>query len=495
MLEKAHQVTWALASSLASGTRTNNRTITTLVLKGSTSVDDGARTANFLGSINPSLGKPFRVLSTTFSHRSLARLVASSHALHKMNISSEKTSKVRKGSVLSQKYEGMREYKNMKVELNLAKTLGSLDSASLFILGEELEVNLDVLGLNALGLYSRTSASHTGFAEIKEMKRAGRIKTGKFNEDDEDAIMEQWKALIRLTGLKEEDLKKGAFAATKPGRYTDRSFLLKRQLIGFWLLQGLKDGDRRLPMEAYNRLPVLLYAGSFTKEEDEKILAWVEENGPKDWAKLARIMDRRYAGASSSVMHRYKELEGRLKGNRKGAFDIQETSCAIKEVLKQDPGAFEKPLDESGINFKAIASLIGRNNSRLWHFYAVSVHSTVMRYKAGTLEKDVRGDLVQEVKKNKNWIYSVDIEFDKLAAMPKFEGHNSISLLSLYAIMMGAVMTLSGQQSKREVTVEQVEEWWNTSKRKSKSKSLIEKEQVIINAYLEAKQELKTGFK
>ena len=79
--------------------------------------------------------------------------------------------------------------------------------------------------------------------------------------------------------------------------------------------------------------------------------------------------------------------------------------------------------------------------------------------------------------------------------MPKFEGHNSISLLSLYAIMMGAVMTLSGQQSKREVTVEQVEEWWNTSKRKSKSKSLIEKEQVIINAYLEAKQELKTCFK
>ena len=41
----------------------------------------------------------------------------------------------------------------------------------------------------------------------------------------------------------------------------------------------------------------------------------------------------------------------------------------------------------------------------------------------------------------------------------------------------------------REVTVEQVEEYWITSKRKSKSKSLIEKEQEIVKAYLEAKQE------
>ena len=44
------------------------------------------------------------------------------------------------------------------------------------------------------------------------------------------------------------------------------------------------------------------------------------------------------------------------------------------------------------------------------------MHPTVKRYKAGTLEKDVRGDLILEVKKNKNWIFSVDIEFDKLAS-------------------------------------------------------------------------------
>ena len=64
-------------------------------------------------------------------------------------------------------------------------------------------------------------------------------------------------------------------------------------------------------------------------------------------------------------MNRYEELGGRLKGNRKGAYSIEESTCVIKEVLKQTPEAFEKGIFESDINFKAIASLICRNNSGL----------------------------------------------------------------------------------------------------------------------------------
>ena len=106
-------------------------------------------------------------------------------------------------------------------------------------------------------------------------------------------IIERWKTLLRRTGLKEENLKKEGFVAIQGGRYPDRPFMLKRQALGFFLLQSLKDGDRRLPMEAYNRLAVLLFAGTFTKEEDEKILAWVEEHGAKDWTKLARSLGRK----------------------------------------------------------------------------------------------------------------------------------------------------------------------------------------------------------
>ena len=96
----------------------------------------------------------------------------------------------------------------MKAKLSIAKKLGPLDSLSIIILLEDLKVNLNVLQLNALGLESHVIRSHKGYVEIKEMKRAGLIKTGKFNKEDDEVLMVQWKVLLRLTGLKEEDLKK-----------------------------------------------------------------------------------------------------------------------------------------------------------------------------------------------------------------------------------------------------------------------------------------------
>ena len=489
MLKPAHQLLLSkiARSSFASGINFNIRSIT--ILEGNSIVDHGAKTASAFGDTNPILGKPFHLSSTAFSHLAQMQFspISSALALQKAYRSSEKIPKVRKGSILSQEYEGTKEYQNMKAKLSCAKKLGPLDSASLFILLEDLKVNQDVLGLNALALLPTLGS--VGNAEIREMRREGLLKTGKFNEEDDQAIIERWKTLLRRTGLKEEDLKKEGFAAIQGCRYPDRPFMLKRQALGFYLLQSLKDGDRRLPMQAYNRLAVLLYGGTFTKEDDEKILTWVKEHGLKNWTKLARIMDRRYAQASASVMNRYEELGGILKGNRNGVYGIEEISRVIEEVLKQNPEAFEKRIEESDLNFKDIASLIGRSRSVLVSFYASTVHPTIMRHKFGTLEKDVRGDLIKEVKKNKKWIFSVDIEFDKLADMQKFKGHNSTSLNRLYRGIMGNVVYKTGQKSVREVTVEQVEEYWITSKRKSKSKSLIEKEQEIVKAYLEAKQE------
>ena len=42
---------------------------------------------------------------------------------------------------------------------------------------------------------------------------------------------------------------------------------------------------------------------------------------------------------------------------------------------------------------------------------------------------------------------------------------------------------LPGVKKRKEVTVEQVEEWWGSSMRLSKSKSLVEKEEGIVEAY------------
>ena len=48
---------------------------------------------------------------------------------------------------------------------------------------------------------------------------------------------------------------------------------------------------------------------------------------------------------------------------------------------------------------------------------------------------------------------------------------------------------------KRDVTVEEVEEWWNNSTRHVKRTNLIEKEEQIVEAYYRVKQELGLGGK
>ena len=135
-----------------------------------------------------------------------------------------------------------------------------------------------------------------------------------------------------------------------------------------------------------------------------------------------------------------------------------------------------------------------RPRSALNNVYGRLVHPTVRRHKLGTLEKDVGGELIKQVKENK-WKLSADIEFDRLAGLPQFEGHNSISLRHrYYGMILNARSKLENTSvSRREVTVGQVEKWWNTSTRRPKRVDQLEKEQSILEAYYAVEQELGIG--
>merc|ERR1711974_111529 len=171
-----------------------------------------------------------------------------------------------------------------------------------------------------------------------------------------------------------------------------------------------------------------------------------------------------------------------------------EFAVIIGKVMKQDPEAFEKPMEGNGLDFKTIASSMGRRSMGIYNVYAGTVHPTVRRHKLGTLEKDVRGKLIQQVKEN-DWKLSADIEFDKLARLPQFEGHSSKSIQEKYNSMLWATMKKLGKKSIRDVAVEEVEEWWNNSTRRVKHTDVIEKEEQIVETYYRVKQELGLGGK
>ena len=182
------------------------------------------------------------------------------------------SSAVNMGSILEHQ-----KYKEMKSVLSRKdSTLGPLDTASLYILSSKgLNVNLEVLSLDALSLSTHHDSMKKGYAELQEMKQRGSVKLGKLNREDEAAILEQFYTLLAQTGLDKEALMEELFAPVNrgSGENVDKDFMLKRQLVGFWLILGTKDSERRLPMQVYTKLAVLLYSGSFTEEEDAAILA------------------------------------------------------------------------------------------------------------------------------------------------------------------------------------------------------------------------------
>ena len=427
----------------------------------------------------------------TFAGKLLSSDLNPNETFGKKQLSTKAATKGNMGTILQHA-----KYKNMKFMLSTMKrkgsVLGPLDLASLHILSsKELKVNLDILKLDALSQGSGYTPGCKGFTEIREMMLSGKVKAGKFNKEDEAVIEKRFETLLAETRLDKDALTEELFAANKVSETPlDEEFKLKRQLAGFWLLQGMKGGDRRLPMEVYNKLAVVLYSGDFTEEDDAIILDWVEENGATRWTELARKLDRRYVGAGSAVKTRYEEVKGKAEGIRKGAFDSDEFSLLIGEVLKQDSEAFERPFEENRLDFKNISQHMGRSRIRVRNVYASNVHPTVRRHKLGNLEKDVRGELIEQVKKN-GWKLGADIEFDKLARLPMFEGHNSYSLQRLYFNkLLVCTMSRLGEKSTREVTVNQVEEWWKNNTRLAKMSNTIEKEGQIVEAYFRVKKQI-----
>ena len=70
--------------------------------------------------------------------------------------------------------------------------------------------------------------------------------------------------------------------------------------------------------------------------------------------------------------------------------------------------------------------------------------------------------------------------------MPEFRGHTGRSLGILYDRLLTRVAGKS-MKSSREVTVEEVVEYWNTSNRNTKPSSLKRREEIVISIFLEKK--------
>ena len=133
------------------------------------------------------------------------------------------------------------------------------------------------------------------------MKKSGEIVVGDYTALHDKEILLQYQILKSNTQVEDTALKSELFAR---GDRNQKEFMMQRQLVGFYLMQDLPDQERRLPIEVYGRLAVLLFSGAFTEEEDKAILNWVDEHGLTKWNALARTLGRNYAQGGMAVKSR-----------------------------------------------------------------------------------------------------------------------------------------------------------------------------------------------
>ena len=378
------------------------------------------------------------------------------------------------------------EYSSMKDQLFLArKPLGPVDSVCLFILGEGLLVNQQILFLDALSLRNRKSVSHIG-----ELKRNKILRSGGFTLKSDKLLMQQYKRLLRETKVEEGALKTELFSEEKvditSSSRREKCFLLKRQLVGFYLLKELPDGDQRLPTEVYGRLATLLFSGNFNNEEDAEILAWVKEHGATKWSHLARRLGRCYPKAGDGVRYRHGQLVNQIQERKTGSFSDEEVARLTHLVLEQNRNIeVGYKYNQIVIDWDVIADDIKRSRSSVNKAFHSWILPTLKRYHHGTLELDVRGELLQKLKEQ-GFKYNIEVNFQELAEMPEFRGHTGRSLGILYDRLLTRVAGKS-MKSSREVAVEEVVEYWNTSNRNTKPSSLKRREEIVISIFLEKK--------
>ena len=380
------------------------------------------------------------------------------------------------------------EYSRMKEHFSFAlKPLGPVDSVCSVILSEGLKVNQQILFLDALSLRNTIHKN----IHIKELKRTKILKSGGFTMRSDKLLLQQYERLLKKAKVDERALKVELFSEEKidltSSTRREKWFLLKRQLVGFWLLQELPDGDRRLPTEVYARLATLLFSGNFTKEDDVVILAWVEEHGARKWSHLAQRLGRCYPKAGDGLRQRHGQLVQQLEGRKTGAFTDEEVARLTYLVLKQN-GNIAQESRLSVIDWDVIADDMKRSNASVKKFYFTMVLPTLKRYQADTLGVDVRVDLLQKLRE-KGSNYYIEINFQELAEMPEFRGHTSRSLGIIYDRLLSRVARKS-MKSSREITVDQVLEYWANSKRNRKPTALKRREEIIVSTFQKARKEV-----
>ena len=141
------------------------------------------------------------------------------------------------------------EYEQLHQKLMRADTLNALEKAAKhIIMRDNLRVNPEIMHLNALSLGCHKD-SRPAYANVVNLRKLGKIKTGNYSSYDRSIMAKNFELLLEEVGVDRSEL----LREICPSHGGGREHLLMRHLFGLFLIQGLPDQEKRLPVEAFSR--------------------------------------------------------------------------------------------------------------------------------------------------------------------------------------------------------------------------------------------------
>jgi len=354
-------------------------------------------------------------------------------------------------------------------------TTSALDTASKFILKTNLVVNKKILDMH---LVSRPKLHSSLRENFKEMETSGEIRSGHYTFKHDEIIRGNYNLLLTKSQLLEGNLNCELFVSG-----LTRETQLKKNLVGFFLLQHLPNSQLRLPYEVCDRLGKVLFSKNFSKTEDEFILSWVNQNGPR-WTELAVLLGRNYIFSDSTICKRHKYLAAKKNRYEVGELRPDELALIVEEIFKQDKDVLDS--EKRKINWDSIALKLNRSDLTVRQAFHAKILPTLTLYKAGNLT-DIRPTLIDHVKAE-GWTYAAEVDWQILAEREEFAGYTATALCKVYTSMKANTAKKFPDLQPKMVKVDDVKKWWLTSRRKGRSGKLWKDELSIVSAYRQSQK-------
>ena len=336
------------------------------------------------------------------------------------------------------------------------------------ILSKNIMVNKIALDRN----HAIVSTNNSRKIEGNELKRFfdPTIKILKFSPSDDAIIVQNWNNLInRELNLVEDIAVKEIFETV----YEEEDIGLKRNVIGYYLSQGLQD--IRLATDVFHRARIIkcIRRQEYTPDEDDIILEFVKQEGRK-FARLGNLLKR----TRGSVRNRYDMLV--QTGNSKDGvpYTVDDAAIIMTEVFANNKNVLSDRKVKKEVWVK-IGKKIQRSPRKIRQQWRVRLEPILRRYFADNLNTDMKEILINHMVEH-NMMHAQDVEWKKLAQLPKFSGCTESFLQSLHGNLKSRTNKMTGS---KDATSIEIQKYLQSSSRVSPSKKREAYSKSIIEIY------------